>query len=47
MPWKETDSMQERVKFVLEWEKRWNVGEGRLNFTEFCRELGINTTWAR
>jgi hypothetical protein len=28
VPWKETDSMQERVKFVLEWEKRWNAGHG-------------------
>jgi len=29
MPWKETDSMKERVKFVLEWDKRWNAGEGK------------------
>ena len=42
MPWKETDSMKERVKFVLEWEKRWEEGEGRLNFAELCREFGIS-----
>jgi transposase InsO family protein len=42
MPWKETDSMKERVKFVLEWEKRWDEGEGRLNFSELCREFGIS-----
>ena len=42
MPWKETDSMKERVKFVLEWERRWNEGEGRLNFAELCRESGIS-----
>jgi transposase InsO family protein len=42
MPWKETDVMKERVKFVLEWEKRWNDGEGRLNFAELCREFGIS-----
>jgi putative transposase len=42
MPWKETDSMKERVKFVLEWEKRWNAGEGKLNFAELCREFGIS-----
>jgi hypothetical protein len=42
MPWKETDSMKKRVKFVLEWEKRWNAGEGKLNFAELCRELGIS-----
>ncbi|MEO8183303.1 MAG: DDE-type integrase/transposase/recombinase [Deltaproteobacteria bacterium] len=42
MPWKETDAMKERVKFVLEWEKRWNEGEGRLNFAELCREFGIS-----
>ena len=27
--------MKERVKFVLEWEKRWN-------FAELCREFGIS-----
>jgi len=42
MPWKETDAMKERVKFVLEWEKRWNVGEGRIHFPELCREFGIS-----
>jgi len=42
MPWKETDSMKERVNFVLEWEKRWNAGEGKLNFAELCREFGIS-----
>ena len=36
--------MKERVKFVLEWEKRWNDGEGQLNFAELCRELGISRT---
>jgi len=34
--------MKERVKFVLEWEKRWNEGEGQLNFAELCREFGIS-----
>jgi hypothetical protein len=38
MPWQTTDAMKERVKFVSEWEKRWQVGEGRLNFAELCRE---------
>jgi transposase-like protein len=33
----ETDSMKERVKFVMEWES-----EGRINFAELCRELGIS-----
>jgi transposase InsO family protein len=42
MPWKETDSVKERVKFVLEWEKRWDEGEGHLNFAELCREFGIS-----
>ncbi len=41
MPWKETDSMKERVKFVLEWERRWKEGAGRLNVAELCREFGI------
>ena len=34
--------MKERVKFVLEWEKRWDAGEGKLNFAELCREFGIS-----
>ena len=34
--------MKERVKFVLEWEKRFNEGEGLLNFAELCREFGIS-----
>jgi transposase InsO family protein len=42
MPWQKTDPMKERVKFVLEWEKRWNAGEGRMNFAELCREFGIS-----
>lgn len=42
MPWKETDVMKERVKFVLEWETRWDEGEGRLNFSALCREFGIS-----
>ena len=42
MPWKETDAMKERVKFVLEWEKRWDEGEGKLNFAALCREFGIS-----
>jgi len=33
---------KERVKFVLEWEKRWNEGEGRLNFAALCRQFGIS-----
>jgi hypothetical protein len=28
--------MKARVKFVLEWEKRWNEGEGRLNFAQLA-----------
>jgi hypothetical protein len=42
MPWQTTDAMKERVKFVLEWEKRWEAGEGRLNFAELCRQFGIS-----
>ena len=42
MPWQETDVEKERVKFVLEWEQRWNEGEGRLNVSALCREFGIS-----
>src|SRR5262245_18631716 len=34
--------MKERVKFVLEWERRWSEGEGETNFAELCREFGIS-----
>ena len=42
MPWKETDAVKERVKFLLEWETRWGAGEGFLNFSALCREFGIS-----
>ena len=34
--------MKERVKFLLEWERRWQAGEGRLNFAALCREFGVS-----
>lgn len=34
--------MKERSKFVLEWERRWDAGEGRVNVAELCREFGIS-----
>jgi transposase InsO family protein len=42
MAWKETDVMKERVKFVLEWERRWNESEGQVNVSELCRMFGIS-----
>src|SRR5688572_13217008 len=33
MPWVKTDPAKERVKFILEWERRWDEGEGRVKFT--------------
>jgi len=43
MPWKATDAMKERLKFVLEWEKRWNEAEGGpVNLAELCRMFGIS-----
>jgi hypothetical protein len=42
MPWKETVAVKERVKFLLEWEQRWDQGEGRLNFAALCREFGVS-----
>ena len=52
MPWKATDAMKERVKFVLEWERRWKESEGRhVNVSELCRMFGISRetgyTWLR
>lgn len=42
MPWSLSNPSKERVKFALEWEKRWDAGEGRMNMTELCREYGIS-----
>jgi transposase InsO family protein len=42
MPWKATNAMKERTKFVLEWERRWNEAEGGpVNMAELCRMHGI------
>src|SRR5215472_10036567 len=42
MPWSDTNVSKERVRFVLEWERRWNEGEGVVNMSELCREFGIS-----
>lgn len=42
MPWTKTDAMTERTKFVLEWYRRWDEGEGRLNMAALCRAFGIS-----
>ena len=42
MPWSATDPAKERVELILEWEKRWDAGEGVTNISELCRELGIS-----
>ena len=42
MTWKETDAMKERVRFVLEWERRCEQGDGFVNLSELCREFGIS-----
>jgi putative transposase len=43
MPWKATDEMKERTKFVLEWERRWNEAEGGpVNMAELCRMFGVS-----
>jgi putative transposase len=52
MPWKATDSMKERTKFVLEWERRWNEAEGgAVNMAELCRMFGVSRqtgyTWVK
>ena len=41
MPWR-TDVSKERVKLVLEWERRRNDGEGDLDFAALCREFGVS-----
>jgi len=43
VPWKATDAIKERTKFVLEWERRWNQAEGGpVNMAELCRMFGVS-----
>jgi putative transposase len=43
MPWKEIDAMQERVRFILEWERRWDATQGgRVDVAELCRRFGVS-----
>jgi transposase InsO family protein len=42
MTWSVTNVSKERVRFVLEWERRWNEGEGVVNVSELCREFGVS-----
>ena len=34
--------MIDRVKFMLEWDERWEETEGRVNLTELCRDFGVS-----
>lgn len=43
MPWKATDAMKERTKFVLEWERRREEAEGgAVNMAELCLMFGVS-----
>jgi len=42
MPWRSTDIVKERTKFILEWERRWHACEGRVNLASLCREFGVS-----
>ena len=43
MPWLATDAVKERTKFVLEWERRFDLAQGgRVNMTELCRIYGVS-----
>src|SRR5262249_16951803 len=43
MPWKQTNTMSERGKFVLEWERRWEAAKGgRVDVAELCRMFGVS-----
>src|SRR5215467_3638907 len=42
MPWKRTNALSERTKFIIEWEKRWEATQGdRVDVAELCRMYGI------
>jgi putative transposase len=43
MPWKRTDALSERVKFILEWQRRWGASQGRRgDVAELSRMYGIS-----
>ena len=41
MPWKETDPVKERTKFILEWERRWRLQQSRVDVAELCRVFQV------
>jgi transposase InsO family protein len=42
MPWRKTSPMSERAKFLVEWERRWQAGRGRVDVAELCRQYGVS-----
>jgi putative transposase len=43
MPWKKSNPMSERMKFVLEWQRRWEETKGgRIDVAELCRVFGVS-----
>jgi transposase len=43
MPWKVSDPVKERTKFVLKWEERFELAQGgRVNVSELCRMFGVS-----
>lgn len=42
MPWRKTNPVSERAKFIVEWERRWCAGQGRVDVAELCRMYGVS-----
>ena len=42
MPWKTSNVVTERFKFILEYDRRWHELKGRVNVAELCRISGIS-----
>jgi putative transposase len=43
MPWKVSDAVKERTRFVLKWEERYEAStDGRVNISELCRMFGVS-----
>ncbi|HZO17281.1 MAG TPA: integrase core domain-containing protein [Polyangiaceae bacterium] len=42
MPWRETGPVEERLKFIMEYERRWELLEGHVNVSALCREYGVS-----
>jgi transposase InsO family protein len=47
MPFEETNAMEQRMQFILEWLREWEQQEGRVNLSRLCRAYGVHRPTGR